>query len=208
MDESFDGGELGADVSLRDFHKVYADDIDDSPDLEGLSPAEALALLHAAEPQRNKIFVTDDDRARRRLLAAYFGMSFPDHSTIEADSADAALRQLEETPGLAEELAVFVTDDRMPGMSGRQLAEALRGVGNTPELVSARVREALEGVPVALQSGSVELFTPGHPGHAGLQDLLARGVLQAAVLKQSSANNLIEAIGEAAKRMIVEKGRQ
>jgi two-component system cell cycle sensor histidine kinase/response regulator CckA len=80
------------------------------------------------------VLVVDDERAVRSVV--HRSLRIQGYSVIEAADAAAALTELGVSAG---RIRVLITDDRMPGMSGRELAR-----------IVARVYPA---IPVILMSG-------------------------------------------------------
>jgi two-component system, NtrC family, sensor kinase len=70
------------------------------------------------EPQQYTVLFVDDEEANRVVFRANFG---PHFHVLLAASAEEALRMLAETP-----VAVLMADQRMPGMTGVELAEVVR----------------------------------------------------------------------------------
>jgi len=84
------------------------------------SAAMPLGMSHIVSPGTLNILVVDDDHEVREILAetlAEFG-----YGVVQAGSAEEALPLLEQRP----DIGMLITDVRMPGMSGLELAELAR----------------------------------------------------------------------------------
>lgn len=82
-----------------------------------------------SRPVRNRqVLVVDDDRTIRRLLGSLLRAA--GHTVFELDTAESALRLVEE-----RKVDLVCTDARMPGMTGLQLAAAIRAAGHPVQIV-------------------------------------------------------------------------
>ena len=114
-----------------------------------VSQRDAARKPRAAAPppivaaRRWRVLVVDDDQ----IVAAGTSAMLEDlgHSTIEADSAESALRVL----GADNDIDLVITDHAMPGMTGTELA--------------ARIRQGWPGLPVVLATGYADLLGSEDP---------------------------------------------
>ena len=103
------------------------------------------------------VLVVDDDSAVRNLVA--LALRRAGFDVVEADNGPSALQVVE-----AQGVGIVVMDMGMPGMSGTQVIEALRGRPDTATL------------PVILMTGSGDQFSVIQGLGAGANDFLAKPV--------------------------------
>ncbi|MHB1846346.1 MAG: response regulator [Deltaproteobacteria bacterium] len=90
--------------------------------------------LATPSPSRRTALVVDDDRSMRRTIARILMDSF---EIEETDSGSAALERL------TAETSLVVLDCQMPGLTGRETLERLRGAGfETPVVMVSAIMDA------------------------------------------------------------------
>jgi CheY-like chemotaxis protein len=135
-----------------------------------------------AAPPRGplRVLVVEDDPMVREVTAAY--LRADGHTVSLADGGEEALRQLE-----AEAFDLVVTDRAMPGMSGDQLALA--------------IKERFPGLPVILLSGFGDLMRAAGETPAGVDAVLGKPItgsrLRQAVASVTEATASGPSIGSA-----------
>lgn len=92
-----------------------------SPELSGQT--EQQPSLPNTEGQRPVVLIVDDEPAATKYLIRQLEHLQDEFSLLSADTAEAALEHLR-TPGAP--IAVVMTDQRMPGMQGKELLDELR----------------------------------------------------------------------------------
>lgn len=127
--------------------------------------------------KRKVLFVDDDPRVTSALKRQMRNEAF---EVLQATSGQQALEMLAE-----HEVDVLVTDERMPGMSGSELATAVRN--EFPETVRIMLtgQATLEAAAKAINEGEIFRFyiKPCNPA-----DLVV-GIRQGLVLKELMAEN-------------------
>ena len=92
-----------------------------SPELSGQTKHQP--PLPNTEGQRPVVLIVDDEPAATKYLIRQLEHLQEEFSLLSADTAEAALEHLR-TPGAP--IAVVMTDQRMPGMQGKELLDELR----------------------------------------------------------------------------------
>ena len=101
-------------------------------------------------PGRLRILVVDDDAAMRQVLSLY--LEAEGHEVHTAESGARGLKRYQ-----AEPWNVVVTDREMPGMSGNELAEAIKRINpNTPVILVT----GSDARPSDAQGGPFNLIIP------------------------------------------------
>jgi len=79
-------------------------------------------------PERERVLVVDDER---QVLVALEDLLSDEFTVMTADSAEGALRVVEQSP----DIAVVITDQRMPKMKGDELLARLEGCSNAMRML-------------------------------------------------------------------------
>ena len=99
------------------------------------------------------VLIVDDSRVARLVVVGLTGKLRPDWSLREAGSADEALAIVAEAA-----IDLVLVDNAMPGMTGLELVERLRG--SNPDLaivlITANIQEAVQRKAEALGIGFIE----------------------------------------------------
>jgi CheY-like chemotaxis protein len=135
------------------------------------SHAEASAAAHGATSPARRILLVDDEESVRRATARL--LESLGHSVTAVASADAALDALHAAPGT---FGLLLTDFRMPGASGAELARTVRA------------RDV--ALPIVLMSGHIDdAERDGAPpaGIGRLQKPFTRAELAAAITAMPDA---------------------
>ncbi len=135
--------------------------------------AESIAAAPSAEAGRGIVLLADDEAPVRRL--AQRALERAGWQVIEAESGESAIESLQARPESAPPITALVSDMVMPGMSGIELAKAVRAVCHSPSL------------PVVFVSGYAE-----SPVRGGLAQ---QGVIYLA--KPYRLAELVETLGRA-----------
>ena len=111
------------------------------------SPAPSSPSLDLAPP----VLYVDDDRAN---LLAFRAIAEPQYSVVTARSAEEALRVLEGR----QDIAVLLTDQRMPGLSGIDLCERVRASHPDIERMLVTAYSDLSAAISAINRGHVSRY--------------------------------------------------
>jgi DNA-binding NtrC family response regulator len=113
------------------------------------------------------ILVVDDDRAFRELIVEI--ISSEGYRVLEADNAETALDRLSST-----EVDLVLTDQRMPGMDGVELARRVRTSAHPPEVVVMTAYGTIAQAVEAMQSGVADYLTKPLESPSALRRLVRR----------------------------------
>ena len=113
------------------------------------------------------VLVVDDDRAFRELVVEIIGSE--GYRVLEAASAEAALEIL-----AADEIDLVLTDQRMPGLDGVELARRVRSSARPPEVVVMTAYGTIAEAVTAMQSGVADYLTKPLESPAALRRLVRR----------------------------------
>jgi len=103
---------------------------------------------------RSRVLVVDDVSTNRSVLASL--LSRPECEVLEAASGERALEIIERTP-----LDLVILDILMPGLSGLEVLEQVRGTYSSSELpiLMLSVKDDIDDVVKALESGANDYVT-------------------------------------------------
>lgn len=125
-----------------------------NPDSEGVTDSKQPSL-QSDEPVPSakwRVLVVDDDPSIRMLLEFFFEQL--DCSVVTAENGEAALEQFR-----ASSFNIILLDLQMPGMSGLEVADAIRQENQgIPIVLITGVAHRLEGTDLE-QAGITKLFT-------------------------------------------------
>jgi len=113
------------------------------------------------------VLVVDDDRGFRELVVEIIGSE--GYRVLEAASAEAALEIL-----AANEIDLVLTDQRMPGLDGVELARRVRSSAHPPEVIVMTAYGTIAEAVNAMQSGVADYLTKPLESPAALRRLVRR----------------------------------
>jgi len=113
------------------------------------------------------ILVVDDDRAFRGLVVEI--LASEGYRVLEAEDAEGALETLSD-----REIDLVLTDQRMPGISGVELARRVRTSANPPEVIVMTAYGTIAQAVEAMQSGVADYLTKPLESPASLRRLVRR----------------------------------
>jgi DNA-binding NtrC family response regulator len=160
-----------------------------------------------------RILVVDDDPTQRRLIQAV--LEREGFAVSQADSGESALDQL--TAGLNPDVTIL--DLTMPGLSGIETLQEMRGRGQTMPVIVLTATGGVDTVVKAMQAGAQDFFIkPASPERiiVSIQNALQVGQLRGEVdrlkkraqgqmsfddlIGDSKPMRLVKALGERAAR--------
>jgi diguanylate cyclase (GGDEF)-like protein/PAS domain S-box-containing protein len=116
------------------------------------------ASAGSSQPESGAVILVVDDNAAKRL-AIVSVLEQLGHTTIEAESGEAALREV-----MKRSFAVILLDVQMPGMDGYETAQLMRmrrESEHTPIIFTTAHAESEADIPEAYASGAVDfIFAP------------------------------------------------
>lgn len=113
------------------------------------------------------ILVVDDDEAFRGLVVEILGSE--GYRVLEAGSAEAALDVLSSTA-----VDLLLTDQRMPGITGVELARRARSSASPPEVIVMTAYGTIAQAVEAMQSGVADYLTKPLESPSALRRLIRR----------------------------------
>ncbi len=113
------------------------------------------------------ILVVDDDHAFRDLVVEI--LASEGYRVLEAEDAERALEILSD-----REIDLVLTDQRMPGISGVELARRVRTSANPPEVIVMTAYGTIAQAVEAMQSGVADYLTKPLESPASLRRLVRR----------------------------------
>ncbi len=113
------------------------------------------------------ILVVDDDHAFRGLVVEIIGSE--GYRVLETDNAEAALEILSD-----RRIDLVLTDQRMPGMTGVELARRVRSSAHPPEVVVMTAYGTIAQAVEAMQSGVADYLTKPLESPEALRRLVRR----------------------------------
>jgi len=113
------------------------------------------------------ILVVDDDHAFRGLVVEIIGSE--GYRVLETDSAEAALEILSD-----RRIDLVLTDQRMPGITGVELARRVRSSAHPPEVVVMTAYGTIAQAVEAMQSGVADYLTKPLESPDALRRLVRR----------------------------------
>jgi CheY-like chemotaxis protein len=117
---------------------------------QGSSDHNTAAASRDPGRRRLRILVVDDDAAMRQVLSLY--LEAEGHEVHTAENGPRGLKRYE-----AESWSVVVTDREMPGMSGNELAEAIKRINPKTPVILVTGSDARPG---DAQGGPFNLIIP------------------------------------------------
>jgi two-component system response regulator AtoC len=125
-----------------------------------------------------RVLVVDDEAKMQRVLEIM--LKRMGHDVVCAGNGHEALAALEQTP-----CDLIISDLRMPGMTGIELLQALRGQGNDVPVIIMTAYGTIESAVEAMKLGACEYIV--RPFDVGALELTVNRVLTAGQIRRQNA---------------------